>query len=99
VLGEREPVPRRVVGDVAPPGVAPEAAQERSFERGRVAAEPLKARLEPFVRQRPAPVRVVGAVPAELLPPRVPEENLVQLGPAGDADVLHARRVPGRRGR
>src|SRR5437763_6685887 len=93
MLAEREPVPRRVDGNRAPCRVLAEVPQEVAFERRRVAADLREARRE-VVGSVPTPAeRVVRAMEAELLVPRAGEELLLELGPAVDADLLHARRL------
>jgi hypothetical protein len=85
VLAEREPVPRRVGRDAAAAGVLAEVADEMAFARGHVSSEPCEGRGQIGVGIAAAAEREVRPEEPELLLPRLGEEPLGCVVPAGRA--------------
>src|SRR5581483_9089461 len=90
-----QPVPRRVRRHRIARGVLAEVADEVALARGRLAAEPRDPRGQVVAGVCATAEGELRTEEAELLPPGVGEELIVQLGPARDRR-LHAAFFPGR---
>jgi len=91
VLRQREPVPDRVTRDRVAVGVLPEVAEEVPLLAGGDAAELQEAGPQVRARVGAAAEREGGPEPSHRLLPGIREEEILQLAPAPDRDLVHDR--------